>query len=212
MARGEISLPFKDGIVSGVKFDGQPLKLSIDTGLSGTYVVYKDWYERTYGKDACKQFQMGCYSCPGGCDPYAKEKHVTGFGDGSAITSVLHKGTLSLAGIKLDMQFRLIVDFSPSSEVECDTVMNILGLAFGSTTSRQTVPNQLYLNKMIKKYAVAICSPSDLDSFTGSLILGDWNGLCAIKADVAIIPMTRPHKHSLLDSDLPAYGLVSGSQ
>ncbi|KAF4648809.1 hypothetical protein FOL47_002749, partial [Perkinsus chesapeaki] len=183
-----------DGIVSHVMFDGQPLQLAIDTGLSGTYVVYKDWYERTYGKDACKQFQMGCYSCPSGCDPYAKEKHVTRFDDGSAVTSVLHEGTLSPAGKNLDMQFRLIIGFSPGSEVKA---------------LKRYCSKQLYLKKMIKKYAVSICSPSDVESFTGTLIFGDWNGLCAIKAGVTVIPMTQPHKAISLDSDLRSYGLVS---
>ncbi|KAF4673326.1 hypothetical protein FOL47_010677 [Perkinsus chesapeaki] len=158
----------------------------MDTGLSGTYVLYKDWYERTYGKDACKQFKMGCYSCPGECNPYAEEKNVGTFADGS---------TASLLVNERRMRNR----------------RTILALLSVPPTSPQTVPRQLYISKFIKKYAVSICAPGDVVLFTGTLILGDSSGLCAIKSAVTTIPMTEPHEDSHFDSDLSSYGLVSST-
>ncbi|KAF4673325.1 hypothetical protein FOL47_010676 [Perkinsus chesapeaki] len=181
----------------------------MDTGLSGTYVVYKNWYEKTYGKDACKQFPKGCYSCPGSCNPYAEEKHLTTFEDGTTMTSVLHQGTLVIGKHQLSMQFSLIIDFKPLPSNPEQKPENYIGLALTSRSNPQTVTSELYNKKIIKKYALSICSPGDVMSFTGAVIFGDWNGLCGIKSTVTTIPMTQPHRHPAIDSRLLSYGLVS---
>ncbi|KAF4666921.1 hypothetical protein FOL47_003856 [Perkinsus chesapeaki] len=208
---GQIALPFKDGIIKGIKFDNVPLKLLLDTGLSGTYLVYKDWYERTYGRGACGRLKGGCYSCPGRCDPYARERSVGTFADGTTVTSVVHKGRIGIGKYKLEMSFRLMIGFSPGQATPGVRPVNHLGLAFQTPTSPETIPLQLYNNKMITKYAVSVCSPGYVPSFTGTLILGNWDGLCAIRSPVATFSMIQPREHNTLDSKLFSYGLVSSA-
>ncbi|KAF4672830.1 hypothetical protein FOL47_011321 [Perkinsus chesapeaki] len=208
---GQLSLPFDDGIVTGVSLDSEPLKMFMDTGLSGTFVVYKDWYEEVYGKGSCKTFEPGCYSCPEKCDPYDKERDVRTFSDGSEITSVLHQGTASIGKSQMTMTFRLIIGFSPGDRIPNGKPKNFLGLGFPTGPSPETVPRQLFRNGLIKQYAVTICSPGHVLSFKGTLIFGDWKGLCKVKPTLTTIPMTEPHKWAFFDSVLSSFGLISST-
>ncbi|KAF4654449.1 hypothetical protein FOL47_009973 [Perkinsus chesapeaki] len=207
----QISLPFKDSIATGLSFDGQPLKMMLDTSLSGTYVVYKEWYEKTFGKGACKRSQGGCYSCPGECNPYSRERNVLTFLDGGSITSVIHEGMVKIGKYKLKMKFRLIIGYSAGAELPHWKPPNYLGLGFADSSNLETLPRSLYDKGIIKRYTISICSPSDPVFFQGTVILGEWKGLCRIKSDVTTIPMAQSHDLGHILSDLSSYGLVSST-
>ncbi|KAF4662615.1 hypothetical protein FOL47_006155 [Perkinsus chesapeaki] len=206
----QISLPFKDKTVKGLSFDGQPLKMLVDTGISGTYILYKEWYERTFGKGACKRTVWGCYSCPGECNPYSREKGNNNFNDGGSIIHVSHDGVVKIGKYELKMQFRLIIGYSVGTEVPDWKPPNIFGLA-SATPRRTTVVSQLYKNGIIKRNTISVCSPSYPQKYRGTVILGEWNGLCAIKSNVTTIPMGKSHSEGHLLSDLSSYGLVSST-
>ncbi|KAF4677038.1 hypothetical protein FOL47_003771 [Perkinsus chesapeaki] len=168
LVRSQISLPFSGNRVTGIAFDGQPLDLYLDSGLIGTHVIYKDWYEKTYGICPPKT----CYTCINECHPYSEEQLMINFDDGSAITTVYHYGVIELAGHKLEMKFRLIVGWSPSPTIPTEKPMNYLGIAYRMDRYDETVMIQLFLKNLISDKTVSVCAPSDLKNFTGVVILG----------------------------------------
>ncbi|KAF4661549.1 Eukaryotic translation initiation factor 2D [Perkinsus chesapeaki] len=204
LIRSQISLPFKDNTVVGVAFDGQPLDLYMDSGSTGTYVIYKDWYEVTYGE--CPP--SICYACVGGCNPYSEERFVVKFDDSSAITTVVHRGVVKLAGHKLDMEFRLIIGWSPNPEFPTEKPMNYFGIGYRDGASGENILMQLHLRKIIREFTVSICAPSLSKTFTGKVILGAFKAeQCATESPKTVIPMKPSTYH--FNTVLSYVGLVS---
>ncbi|KAF4667666.1 hypothetical protein FOL47_003439 [Perkinsus chesapeaki] len=203
---GQISLPFGDSIVTGISFDGQPLDLFMDTGVSGTSVIYKDWYEKVYGKGSCPP--RLCYVCTSACDPFKMKNHTTRFVDGSTITTVQHEGEIDVSGHKLKTRFRLIIGFTRS--VSTRKPVNFLGLAFADTDNPHTVPLDLFNNKIVQEYSVSVSiSASGVATFSGHLLLGQWKDKCPIKAATTMtVPMNGEYP-SVLATNLHSLGLVS---
>ncbi|KAF4658124.1 hypothetical protein FOL47_008144 [Perkinsus chesapeaki] len=205
---GQISLPFDNTILTGISFDGQPLDLYMDTGMSGTYVIYKDWYEKVYGKGSCPP--RLCYVCISACDPFKMKNYTTRFVDGLTITTVQHEGVIDVSGHKLKTQFSLIIDFS--SRVSTEKPTNFLGLAFADGINPHTVPLDLLNSKIVQQYAVSVCtSASRVVTFGGQLLLGQWKGRCPIQAPTT---MTVPMKlavgyRRIFATGLNSLGLVS---
>ncbi|KAF4677205.1 hypothetical protein FOL47_002768 [Perkinsus chesapeaki] len=205
---GQISLPFDDVIVADISFDGQPLDLRMDMGTRGTYVIYKDWYEKVYGKGSCPP--RLCYVCISTCDPFKMKNQTIQFVDGSTITTVQHEGEIDVSGHKLKTQFRLIIGFT--STVSSEEPTNFLGLAFPDAYNPHTVPSDLFKNKIVQQYAVSVCiSASGVETFSGELLLGQWEDQCAFQATTT---MTVPMKLTGGDAryfttNLNSLGLVS---
>ncbi|KAF4673049.1 hypothetical protein FOL47_011058 [Perkinsus chesapeaki] len=199
-----ISLAFSQNKVSGIAFDGQPLELYMDTGSPGTYVIYKDWYEKTYGQCPPKT----CYTCVGPCDPYSEEKFVLKFDDGSAIETVFHEGVVELGGNKLRMKFRLIIGWSPPPAFKTEKPMNYFGLDFDPRASDESILTQLVLKKIVSEKTVSICAPSLPRSFAGKLILGSVTPeQCAITPPKTVFKMDPFEVH--FNTEVSSYGLVS---
>ncbi|KAF4673057.1 hypothetical protein FOL47_011066 [Perkinsus chesapeaki] len=166
----ELSLPFSDDKVTDILFDRQPLDLYMDSRSIATYVIYKDWYEKTYGRCPPKT----CYTCAGGCNPYREERFMVKLDDGSRMETVFHEGLLQFAGLKLKVRFRLIIEWSPSTVYPPKKPRNHLGIGYRRNSSGEGILSQLFLNHIISERTVSICTPSSPRKFTGKVILGSF--------------------------------------
>ncbi|KAF4670104.1 hypothetical protein FOL47_002222 [Perkinsus chesapeaki] len=212
VVRGQISLPLADGDI-GVNIDGNPLQLTVDNGSPDTFVVYRDWYEDKYGKDACKTLPSGCYSCPSECDPYAKEVFVRSFNDGSKYFMVYLKGALSVNGKMVgDIEFGLVLDFIPNPRTPNQFPFSLFGIGYDSIPGHYTVLHQLHARKLVPEFAYQICSPTPPLVFAGQLVLGSSQGACSIQQPMAILPMVMSPTLSGPSSAILSYGLVSSKK
>ncbi|KAF4650259.1 hypothetical protein FOL47_001332, partial [Perkinsus chesapeaki] len=195
--------PLADGKIA-INIDGNPLQLAVDTGSPHTLVVYKDWYEDTYGKGACKTLPSGCYSCPSKCDPYAKEVFVRSFEDGSEYSMVYHKGALSVNGKMVgDIEFGLVLNFIPDHRSSDPFPDSLFGIGYDTIDGHYTILHQLYARKLVPEFAFQICSPTPPLVFAGQLVLGSSQGACSIQQPMAI---------QLPSSAIFSYGLVSSTK
>ncbi|KAF4658354.1 hypothetical protein FOL47_008009 [Perkinsus chesapeaki] len=168
LVRSEISLSFTENKVTGLSFDGQPLDLYSETAISETLVIYKDWYEKTYGRCPPKT----CYTCIRECYPYNRERHIVHSLDGSTLTTVLHHGTVQLDKHQIEMNFRLIIGWSPGPVRGGNLPVNYLGLAFYKGSPDENFLGQLFIKNVVSERRISICAPSDPQTFTGTIILG----------------------------------------
>ncbi|KAF4663256.1 hypothetical protein FOL47_005830 [Perkinsus chesapeaki] len=212
VVRGQLSLLLADGKI-GMNIDGNPLQLNVDTGSPHTLVVYKDWYEDTYGKGACKTLPSGCYSCPSKCDPYAKEVFVRSFNDGSEYSTVYLKGALSVNGKMVgDIEFGLVLNFTRGPISSDPFPHPMFGIGYDSIPGHYTVLHQLYARKLVPEFAYQICSPTPPFVFAGQLVLGSSQGACSIQRPITILPMVMLPTLSALSSAIFSYGLVSSKK
>ncbi|KAF4672245.1 hypothetical protein FOL47_000762 [Perkinsus chesapeaki] len=172
----QISLPFSDNKVAGMAFDGQPLDLYLDSGQSGTYVIYKEFYEKTYGRCPPKT----CYTCIKKCHPYSH---------------------------KLEMEFGVIIGWSPSPKFPTERPLNYLGLEYHRVASGENIMIQLFLKKIISEKRVSICVSSDAKTFTGEVILGAFKEKqCPTTSPKIVLPVKSS---GYFDTALLSLGLVS---
>ncbi|KAF4668977.1 hypothetical protein FOL47_002795 [Perkinsus chesapeaki] len=210
LVHGNINLPFVDGVISSTAIDENPLKFTMDSGDGFTYVVYSDWYEKKYGKGACKSLPSGCYTCPTKCNPYKKEKYTVAFASGMMYEYSLQKGNLVLNGESVGtVEFGLIIGYSPRQAYPNEPPFNIMGLDYGSQQGRYPIHRQLYINGVIDEWAFRICSPGQPHEFKGNLILGVSQGACPARQPVTEIQLRGPSVTAKLDSSLATFGMVS---
>ncbi|KAF4752213.1 hypothetical protein FOZ62_012879, partial [Perkinsus olseni] len=62
-----------------VVVDNQQICAQVDTGSPELTVIWKDWYEHVTRPGSCTTLQMGCYTCPKGCDSKPTIKITYGF-------------------------------------------------------------------------------------------------------------------------------------
>ncbi|KAF4685349.1 hypothetical protein FOZ60_006612 [Perkinsus olseni] len=206
----EVTAPIEGGAVA-MEFDKQEQRLIVDTGSQALFVVYKEWYEKTYAGRSCTTLSSGCYTCPDGCDPYrSSRKFFVEFGDDTHVTFVMHEGSITIGGRVIhSATFGLIIGFnSPSSEEEPH---GLLGLAQPQPGGPSPFLKQLYAAGVIQERRFSVCTPEQSTHLDGTLTLGG-RGDCAVFAmrHMELVQSRASQTSSLLQLRLSSVSVATG--
>lgn len=169
-----------------MNFDGQPIKLFVDSASDMSYLVYGGWYESIYGKGACKYLRSGCYFCPSTnlCDLNSlrtqKIQNVT-YGKGGQRDEFVHRTmTLKIGQQEVEnFQVGLLVG---STRIELGLQpYAVLGLSLSPAQSRPVVRmppplEQLVSSRIISTTAFSVHASEFSVGINGELVLGRSRG------------------------------------
>ncbi|KAF4666544.1 hypothetical protein FOL47_004043 [Perkinsus chesapeaki] len=154
-----------------IVLDGQTVKLTLDSGSPGWYVMSGDAYEKKHGKGSCKGLADGCYFCTKSapCDDILDKKpKTTSYYDEDCFHYVDHVAALSLGDLTIPgMKFGLIVE--ACSPVRGEAPKGVLGLSLGE---EDTFINQLRTFRVINETSYTVDMAPLTSQKKGSVFLG----------------------------------------
>ncbi|KAF4687077.1 hypothetical protein FOZ60_004344 [Perkinsus olseni] len=162
-----------------VVVDNQQICAQVDTGSPELTVIWKDWYEHVTRPGSCTTLQMGCYTCPKGCDSKPTIKITYGFKEVSVFP---WQGSVQLGDTVVGkLGFGVIKGQKPPPPSR--NAANILGLS-PDASKLPSVLTQLYGQSKVSSptFALYLSRPS-AGSFesSGELLLGGGDDTLYVK-------------------------------
>ncbi|KAF4742333.1 hypothetical protein FOZ62_017311 [Perkinsus olseni] len=162
-----------------VVVDQQQIYAQVDTGSPELTVIWKDWYEHVTRPGSCTTLQMGCYTCPKGCDSRPTIKITYGFKEVSVFP---WQGSVQLGDTVVGkLGFGVIKGQKPPPPSR--NAANILGLS-PDASKLPSVLTQLYGQSKVSSptFALYLSRPS-AGSFesSGELLLGGGDDTLYVK-------------------------------
>ncbi|KAF4673715.1 hypothetical protein FOL47_010196 [Perkinsus chesapeaki] len=143
-----------------IEFDGQPLRLWVDTGSTRLLVVGKKSYEDIHDRP---------------CDFTHAPKYTVEYSSFKVLEYVLHKGTLRIGDVEMpEFVFGIVVNATADGE-PVRKPEGQLGLSFGRPDIPVTFLEQLKEHGLMKSLSFSINPPTWWNR-EGSLVLGRLSG------------------------------------
>ncbi|KAF4666636.1 hypothetical protein FOZ61_009435 [Perkinsus olseni] len=168
-----------------MKFDGWPVRLSVDTGSAKSYLVYGGWYESIYGRGSCRHLRTGCYFCPptNPCNLttlLSQDKHRVYFVSGRSVDIVIRNMTMKVGEREIrNLQMGLVVGCTRTQTGLQPYAL--LGLSIPSRSSAgeggAVMPpflKQLTSLREIPQTAFSVHASKLSVRITGQLVLGEF--------------------------------------